>query len=132
MTDQYPIRLVGLKLEAEPSGAELEVAQLLACGLTNDAIAEALCRSEHTVKTHLRRLMHRTGTTSRSHLVIWMYEAGYLLPGLPGFPARPRPPEIALPSTSSTTRGTAAHHVRGALLAARRDLEAALTHLGTL
>ncbi|WP_243793825.1 response regulator transcription factor [Saccharopolyspora gloriosae] len=100
MTDLYPNRLADLTLEARLSTPELEVARLMACGLTNSAIGKQLYRSEYTVKTQLGHMFRKTGTTNRGHLVVWMYETGHILPGVPGFPPRPRPPRIAPPRTS--------------------------------
>nr|WP_246458208.1 helix-turn-helix transcriptional regulator [Saccharopolyspora gloriosae] len=122
----YPDRIAQLALRAEFTGAQLEVARLVACNMTNTAIARHLCRSEDTVKTHLRRMLRKTGTTSRCQLVVWMYEAGHLVPAHPEFLAQPHPPEPPAP-TSPAARNL--HHT---LSAARSDLDSALTHLGTL
>jgi DNA-binding NarL/FixJ family response regulator len=48
---------------------ESEVAAFLAEGLSNRAIADALCISEHTVKTHLRSTFQKVEVTSRTQLI---------------------------------------------------------------
>ena len=45
---------------------ELEVLRLLASGLSNAQIAEALIVSQLTVKAHLRSIYSKLGVTSRS------------------------------------------------------------------
>ncbi|MCA1228705.1 LuxR C-terminal-related transcriptional regulator, partial [Saccharopolyspora sp. 6M] len=81
MTDRYPDHLARLKLAAELSPVEVEVAQLVACGLTDPAIASALARSTQTIHTHLARMLRKTGARGRCELVIWMYETEHLVPG---------------------------------------------------
>jgi DNA-binding NarL/FixJ family response regulator len=48
---------------------ESEVAAFLSQGMSNHEIAEALCISEHTVKSHLKSIFQKTGVTSRGHAV---------------------------------------------------------------
>lgn len=48
---------------------ETEVAQYLVDGLTNKEIASKLGLSEHTVKDHVKRLMRKTHTTTRTGAV---------------------------------------------------------------
>jgi len=48
------------------SGRELEVAQLVAAGLTNREIATRLCLSPKTVEAHLARVFTRLGVKSRA------------------------------------------------------------------
>jgi DNA-binding NarL/FixJ family response regulator len=53
--------------EQKPSltRAELEVLELIRHGLTNKEIARALFRSEFTVKTHVQRMLEKTGAKNR-------------------------------------------------------------------
>jgi len=51
------------------SRAEAEVAQLLCAGMSAVQIADAHHRSLHTVRTHIKNLLHKTGTTSQGELV---------------------------------------------------------------
>lgn len=45
---------------------EIEVLQLLAQGLSNKAIADALVLSPRTVKTHLRHVYRKFGVSNRT------------------------------------------------------------------
>jgi DNA-binding SARP family transcriptional activator/ATP/maltotriose-dependent transcriptional regulator MalT len=68
----------------ELSARELEVARLVADGLSNPAIASALFISVPTVKTHVSHILAKLGLESRVQLASWV--AGHD-PGLPP-PAR--------------------------------------------
>jgi two-component system, NarL family, response regulator LiaR len=48
---------------------ESEVAAFLGERLSNQAIADALCISEHTVKSHLKSIFEKTGATSRAQVI---------------------------------------------------------------
>ena len=48
---------------------ESEVAAFLAEGLSNREIADALCLSEHTVKSHLKSIFRKAGVVSRAQAV---------------------------------------------------------------
>ena len=49
---------------------ELEVAQLLACGLTNKEIAQRLGITDHTVKFHINGVLRKLGVSSRTEAVV--------------------------------------------------------------
>ena len=55
---------------------EQEVLALIATGLSNSEIAESLCISEATAKTHVGHLLTKLGARDRVHLVILAYQAG--------------------------------------------------------
>ena len=55
----------------ELSGRELEVARLVAGGLSNPAIASALFISVATVKTHVSHILAKLGLDSRVQLASW-------------------------------------------------------------
>jgi DNA-binding CsgD family transcriptional regulator len=55
---------------------EEEVAVLVYHGLTNRQIAADLSISEHTVATHIARILKRLGLSSRSRLSAWVAERG--------------------------------------------------------
>jgi len=57
---------------------EVEVAGLLALGLGNDEIAEAMFVSRNTVKTHLRHIYEKLGVRSRTEAVARCIELGLL------------------------------------------------------
>jgi DNA-binding CsgD family transcriptional regulator len=57
---------------------ELEVARLLALGLANDEIAEALFVSRNTVKTHLKRIYDKLSVRTRTEAVAKCVELGLL------------------------------------------------------
>jgi DNA-binding NarL/FixJ family response regulator len=48
---------------------ESEVAAFVAEGLSNHAIADALCISEHTVKSHLKAIFQKAGVVSRTQVI---------------------------------------------------------------
>jgi len=53
---------------------EEEVAALVARGLTNRQIASELSISEHTVATHVGKILHKLGVQSRSQVTAWVVE----------------------------------------------------------
>jgi DNA-binding CsgD family transcriptional regulator len=55
---------------------EEEVAVLVSRGLTNRQIASELSISEHTVATHIAKILKRLGLSSRSRLAAWVAERG--------------------------------------------------------
>ncbi|MEU3945331.1 response regulator transcription factor [Streptomyces sp. NPDC029526] len=63
------------------SGREREVLTLVARGLNNAAVAEALGLSPLTAKTHVSRIMGKLGARDRAQLVIVAYESGLVAPG---------------------------------------------------
>ncbi|MDP1807976.1 MAG: response regulator transcription factor [Actinomycetota bacterium] len=57
---------------------ELEVIQLMADGLRNKEIAEELCLSEVTVKTHVSRILRKLGKTNRTAAVLHAHRQGWV------------------------------------------------------
>ncbi len=55
---------------------EREVVALVAGGLSNDEIAEALFISPATARTHVSRAMIKLGARDRAQLVVFAYESG--------------------------------------------------------
>ena len=52
--------------------ARLDVARLVADGLTNKQIGTRLFISERTVESHVRTIMNKLGFTSRAQIAGWM------------------------------------------------------------
>jgi DNA-binding NarL/FixJ family response regulator len=61
---------------------ETEVLAAVARGLSNAEIADALCMSPATAKTHVSRLLAKLQARDRAQLVVLAYEAGVVAPGL--------------------------------------------------
>ena len=66
------------------SDRERQVLTLVARGLNNTEVAEALGLSPLTAKTHVSRIMGKLGARDRAQLVIVGYESGLVTPGAGG------------------------------------------------
>lgn len=60
---------------------ELEVAIVLARGLTNQQIADELFISVRTAETHVKRILSKLGFTSRGQVARWVHDQGLDRPG---------------------------------------------------
>ncbi|WP_129668994.1 response regulator [Phytoactinopolyspora endophytica] len=72
--DVAPERLAGL------SAREREVLALVARGLNNAEVAQALSLSPLTAKTHVSRMMAKLAVRDRAQLVVVAYESGLVTP----------------------------------------------------
>lgn len=55
---------------------ELEILALLSQGFSNKQIADRLCITESTVKTHLHALLSKSGARNRAELAAWAIRSG--------------------------------------------------------
>ena len=63
------------------TGRERDVVALVGEGLNNAEIAERLCMSPLTAKTHVSRAMTKLGARDRAQLVVFAYQSGLVAPG---------------------------------------------------
>ncbi|MBQ7371674.1 MAG: response regulator transcription factor [Blautia sp.] len=68
--DHAPEVRLGLASSAEFTERELEVLRIITTGASNAMVADQLGISEHTVKTHVRNMLEKTGFSSRTELAI--------------------------------------------------------------
>ncbi len=66
---------------AQLTDREREIVRLVASGMSNQEIADALSISYATAKTHVSRALTKTGARDRAQLVVLAYEADLLTPG---------------------------------------------------
>ena len=92
LTTAREIGMAGLTARAEAflerltaverlSPREREVAQLVASGSSNRAIAEALTLSERTVETHVQNILVKLDARSRTQIATWALRVGLAVPG---------------------------------------------------
>lgn len=65
-------------LFVQPTARQLEVAQAIADGLTDQGIADRLDIGLHTVHTHVEQLRDRLGARNRAHVVALCFQHGLL------------------------------------------------------
>ena len=80
--DSPPVTELGMAKSTDFTERELEVLRLLAEGLTDKEIAEALFISVTTVRYHVGNLMVKTGFSSRTELAVKAVRSGIAIPGI--------------------------------------------------
>jgi DNA-binding NarL/FixJ family response regulator len=60
---------------------ETDVLKLLARGMSNTEISDALCIAQETAKTHVKRILAKLGLRDRAQAVVVGYETGLVTPG---------------------------------------------------
>lgn len=68
--EHAPEVMLGNVSSTEFTDRELEVLRIITTGASNSAVAEQLGISEHTVKTHVRSMLTKTGFANRTELAI--------------------------------------------------------------
>jgi len=78
--DSVPVVSIGDATNTDLSERELEVLRILSAGASNNEIADRLSISLPTVRTHISRLMEKTGLSSRTELAIHAMKSGIIVP----------------------------------------------------
>ena len=60
---------------------ETEVLTLIAHGMSNAQISDALCIAGETTRTHIKRILAKLGLRDRAQAVVIAYESGLVTPG---------------------------------------------------
>jgi len=60
---------------------ETEVLMLIAQGMSNTQISDALCIAMETTRTHVKRILSKLGLRDRAQAVMIAYETGLVTPG---------------------------------------------------
>jgi DNA-binding NarL/FixJ family response regulator len=63
------------------TGREREVLVAMATGASNAELATRLFVSEETIRTHVKRVLHKLGLRDRAQAVVFAYESGVVTPG---------------------------------------------------
>jgi DNA-binding NarL/FixJ family response regulator len=71
------------------SRRELQVLELIADGLENQAIADLLYVSVETVRTHVKSILRKLSSRDRTHAVAVAFRSGVLVVNQPGTGSRP-------------------------------------------
>ncbi|HKX19649.1 MAG TPA: LuxR C-terminal-related transcriptional regulator [bacterium] len=75
--------LVAVEPRTAPGGLtvrELQVAALVAHGMSNRAIATELVVAERTAETHVQNILNKLGFSSRAQVAAWAMEQGLRQP----------------------------------------------------
>lgn len=78
--ESTPTEADDLESAAERSGVsrrELEVLELIGCGLTNEDIAGRLFLSPNSIKSYIRSAYRKIGVERRAQAVLWVHQHGF-------------------------------------------------------
>ena len=75
VAEQAPAEPVSIAVD-DLSEREVDVLRLVAQGMPNREIADALSLSEHTVKSHLANILAKLHLRSRAHAAAYAVQAG--------------------------------------------------------
>lgn len=81
--DKSPVVKLGRASSAEFTAKEIEVLRLVCDGLEYSEIAEKLCISVNTVKTHVSHILQRTGYANKTRLAIAVTNKKFIIPSIP-------------------------------------------------
>lgn len=86
LLDRYAARLLAPTSDhsdklAKLTSRELDVLKMVARGLSNADLSQALHLAESSVKTHVGHLLAKLGVHDRVQLVVFAYESGLVRPG---------------------------------------------------
>ena len=81
--DKSPVVQLGHASSAEFTAKEIEVLRLVCDGLEYSEIAEKLCVSVNTVKTHVSHILQRTGYANKTRLAIAVTNKKFIIPSIP-------------------------------------------------
>lgn len=81
--DKTPNVKLGLADSTELTDKEIEVLRLVCDGLEYGEIAQRLCLSVNTVKTHVSHILQRTGYANKTRLAIAVTNKKFIIPSIP-------------------------------------------------
>lgn len=81
--DKSPVVKLGRASSADFTAKEIEVLRLVCDGLEYSEIAENLCISVNTVKTHVSHILQRTGYANKTRLAIAVTNKKFIIPSIP-------------------------------------------------
>ncbi len=77
--DSTPAISLGMASSNEFTERELDILREITTGASNKDIAEKLCLSQFTIKTHVQHLMEKTGLANRTELAVKARAAGLVI-----------------------------------------------------
>ena len=81
--DETPSVKLGVTTSDDFTETEIKVLRLVCEGLEYSEIAEKLCVSVNTVKTHVSHILQRTGYSNKTRLAIAVTNKKFIIPSIP-------------------------------------------------